>query len=276
MTERSACVITGGASGIGRATALRMCAMGVDVVTMDLAEPRADDELTPGAAAQTNSAGAPDAARDAARGALLHQVGDVCSEADNAAAVRLAEERFGRVDRLVLNAGLPVGGTLEALDLTEFGRALDVNLRGVLLGLRAGVPALRRAGGGAVVVTASLSGLGADPGLVAYNAAKGGVLNLVRSAAFELAAEGIRVNAVCPGPIRTPMTEPTMQADPAWAAGLRRAIPLGRFGEAHEVAAAIEFLAGPHASFITGALLPVDGGIRAGSGQFLPPQGAGA
>lgn len=267
MAERPVALVTGGASGIGLATALRMAAAGVDVVTMDLAASRVDDAE---GSAQRDDAQARGAA--GTRGALLHQIGDVCSEADNAAAVALAEARFGRLDRLVLNAGLPVGGTLETLELEAFNRALDVNLRGVLLGLRSGVPALRRAGGGAVVVTASLSGLGADPGLVAYNAAKGGVLNLVRSAAFELAGQGIRVNAVCPGPIRTPMTEPAMQADPAWAEGLRRAIPLGRFGEAQEVAAAIEFLAGAAASFITGALLPVDGGIRAGSGQFLPPR----
>ncbi len=197
--------------------------------------------------------------------------GDVTSEAVNAEAVALAEERFGRLDALVLNAGLPAAGSMEELPLEQFDRVVDVNLKGPLLGIRAGAPALRRAGGGAIVVTASISGLGGDPGMFAYNAAKGGVVNLVRSAAFELAKDRIRVNAVCPGPIRTHMTEPVIAAAPDWAEGLLAHIPLGRWGEADEVAAVIEFLASPAASFVTGTVLPVDGGVRAGSGQFRPP-----
>jgi NAD(P)-dependent dehydrogenase (short-subunit alcohol dehydrogenase family) len=244
-------IVTGAASGIGRACVQRFIAAGGAVVAVDLDGDRM--EWTEGEA----------------RIATL--AGDVTSEAVNAEAVQLAEERFGRLDVLVLNAGLPAAGRIEELPLEQFDRVVDVNLKAPLLGIRAGAPALRRAGSGSIVVTASISGLGGDPGMFAYNAAKGGVVNLVRSAAFELAQDRIRINAVCPGPIRTHMTEPVIAASPDWAEDLLAHVPLGRWGEADEVAAVIEFLASPAASFVTGTVLPVDGGVRAGSGQFRPP-----
>ena len=244
-------VVTGAASGIGRATVERVVAAGGAAVAMDLDGDRLD--WTEG------------------NDRVVPLAGDVTSEEANQAAVALAEERFGGLDALVLNAGLPAAGGMEDLPLEQFDRVVDVNLKGPLLGIRAGAPALRRRGGGAVVITASVSGLGGDPGMYAYNAAKGGVVNLTRSAAIELARDRIRVNAVCPGPIRTHMTEPLLGADPGWADGLRAHIPLGRWGEADEVAAVIEFLASPAASFVTGTVIPVDGGVRAGSGQFRPP-----
>ncbi len=246
-------VVTGAASGIGRATVERVVAAGGSAVAMDLDGERLDwVDSTERVAAFA---------------------GDVTDEAANLAAVSLAEERFGRVDSVILNAGFPAAGSMEGLPLEQFDRVVEVNLKGPLLGIRAAAPALRRNGGGAIVVTASVSGLGGDPGMFAYNAAKGGVVNLVRAAAIELANQQIRVNAVCPGPIRTHMTEPVIEADPGWAEGLLAHVPLGRWGEADEVAAVIEFLASPAASFVTGVVLPVDGGIRAGSGQFRPPRG---
>jgi 3-oxoacyl-[acyl-carrier protein] reductase len=171
----------------------------------------------------------------------------------------------------VLNAGLPSTGSIDGLDLESFDRVLAVNLRAVVLGLRAGLSALRSSQTAAVVVTASVSGLGGDPGMWAYNAAKGGVVNFVRSASLELASQGIRVNAVCPGPIRTGMTRPITDAAPAVAERLARNVPLQRWGEAVEVAAVINFLASPAASFVTGAIVPVDGGVSANTGQFQPP-----
>ena len=133
---------------------------------------------------------------------------------------------------------------------------------------RAALPALRRSASPAIAVTASVSGLGGDPGLWAYNAAKGGVINFVRSAALELGREGIRINAVCPGPIHTGMTGALRQS-PAHEA-LRRHIPLGRWGEADEVASVLVFLCSPAASFVNGAVVPVDGGVSASSAQFTP------
>jgi NAD(P)-dependent dehydrogenase (short-subunit alcohol dehydrogenase family) len=114
--------------------------------------------------------------------------------------------------------------------------------------------------------------MGGDPNMWAYNAAKGAVINYVRAAAIDLARDSIRVNAVCPGPIRTGMTEVIESSAPTVHEALRSHIPLQRWGEAMEVAAVIAFLMCPDASFVTGAIVPVDGGISAGTGQFLPPQ----
>jgi meso-butanediol dehydrogenase / (S,S)-butanediol dehydrogenase / diacetyl reductase len=122
-----------------------------------------------------------------------------------------------------------------------------------------------------VVVTASVSGLGGDPGLWAYNTAKGGVTNFVRAAALELGREGIRINAVCPGPTHTGMTADIRQS-PVYDE-LRRHIPLGRWGEPEEIAAVITFLGSPAASFVNGAMVPVDGGVFAGTGQFTGGSG---
>lgn len=243
-------IVTGAASGIGRATVELILERGGRVVAVDLDGDKLDwlgDR--PGAVAQA---------------------GDVSRQDVNAAMVDAAIGAFGRLDVLVLNAGLPAPGTLDGLSLDVFERVLDVNLRGCVLGLRAALPALRCAGGGSVVMTASVSGLGGDPGMWAYNTAKGAVVNLVRAASLELACEKIRVNCVCPGPIRTGMTTPLIVGLPGFEESLRSHIPLQRWGEAGEVAEAICFLASDAASFITGAILPVDGGITASSGQFAP------
>lgn len=250
MSSTTSALVTGAASGIGRAVVERLVRTGAAVVAADRDLERLDW------------------VRD--HPGVVAVQADVRREADNEQMVETAVERFGHLDVVVLNAGRPASGPIDALPLEEFDDVLDVNLRGVVLGLRAAVPALRRRGKGAVVVTASVSGLGGDPDMWAYNAAKGGAINLVRAAAVDLAADGIRVNAVCPGPIETPMTERIVRDDRETYEELRGNIPLGRWGRADDVAAAIAFLASDDASFLTGVVLPVDGGVTAKSGQFRP------
>jgi len=243
-------VVTGAASGIGRALCERLAAGGASVVAVDLDAERL--AWTEGVER------------------IVSLAGDVTQESTNQGMVSLAVEEFGRLDAVALNAGLPSSGALESLPMADFDRVLEVNLRGAVLGTRAAIPALREAGGGAIVVTASVSGLGGDPNMWAYNAAKGGVINFVRAAAMDLARDEIRVNAVCPGPIHTGMTAAIESAAPAMHEALRTHIPMQRWGEATEVAAVIAFLASRDASFVTGAIVPVDGGVSSGTGQFLP------
>jgi NAD(P)-dependent dehydrogenase (short-subunit alcohol dehydrogenase family) len=156
------------------------------------------------------------------------------------------------------------------MDLERARRIHEVDVWGVVHGLRSGADALRASPAGSVVVTSSVSGLGADPEHWAYNSAKAAVLNLVRSAAWDLAADGIRVNAVAPGPVRTGLTAHLEAQERERFDTLRGSIPLGRWGRPEEVAAVICFLASPAASFVTGVTVPVDGGITAGSGLFRP------
>lgn len=243
-------IVTGAASGIGLATVELLAARGGRVVAVDLTV----DTLAP----------------IEASGAVRALAGDVTDEGVNDAAVALAEETWGRLDVLVLNAGVRGSGPIDTVDLAVFDRSIDVNLRAVVLGMRAGIPALRRSGGGAIVVTSSNTGLLGEANRWPYAAAKAGVVNLVRSVAIDVGPEAIRVNAVCPGPTITGMTDGLAERQPERFAALQANVPLRRWASAEEIAEAIVWLASPAASFVTGVALPVDGGATAGTGQPPP------
>lgn len=242
-------VVTGGVSGIGAAIALQLAKEGAAVVIGDLDEAKAAQFL-----GSVNGDG------------LVFQRCDVTRAADLTALVATAEERFGGLDLLFNNAGIGlVPARVSEADPDVWHRVIAVNLDSVFYGCRAAVPALRRRGGGAIVNTASISGLGGDYGLHAYNASKGAVVNYTRTLALDHARDNIRVNALCPGFISTPLTahiEPTPLKQ-AWTA----AIPMGRGGRPEEMAEVALFLASDAASYITGTMLVADGGLTAHTGQ---------
>ena len=252
MSRTKVAIVTGAGSGIGAATALRLANDGFTVVAADVVDAvhRVADE----------------------HDAIVGCVADVSDEAGNRAMVdaALAAGDGERVDALVLNAGVAGQGSITDSPIAELDRMYAVNIRGVVLGVQAALLALRAAQG-AISVTCSVSGLFADPNMWAYNTTKGAAVNFVRTAAFELGPEGIRVNGVCPGPIAgTGMTTPIEKHRQELYEVMRVALPLQRWGTAEEVAAAHAFLVSDDASFITGVLLPVDGGVTAGTGQFRP------
>lgn len=253
----SAVVITGAASGIGLACVELFAARGFGVVAVDV------DEAGLAALATRPGLSEPDQVQTL--------VGDVSQEETGAAMAELALARFGRLDSAVLNAG--IGGTLpwESDGAVErLDRIFAVNVRGVVIGIRSTVPALRASGGGSIVVTASSGGLQGEPGNWAYNASKAAVINLVRAAALDHAAQNIRINAIAPGLSETPLTA-RHRTDPELAAAVARRIPLQRWGYAREHAAAIWFLASPEASYITGTTLVADGGLTAHHGAVPLP-----
>jgi len=250
MPDPHVAVVTGAAHGIGRATSELLAIRGANVIAQDI-----DGE----ALAWTD--GWPN---------VQPHTGNVRLESDNQAMVETALSSFGSLDILVLNAGVTAPGTLEHLPLEQFDRVMDVNLRGTVLGIRAALEPLRESPHAAVVMTASVSGLGGDPGMWAYNVAKGGVVNFVRAAAVDLARYGIRVNGVCPGPTRSKMTAGIEQASPQIFEGLGRQTLLQRWAQPEEIAEVIHFLASRAASFVTGVCIPVDGGLSANTGQFPP------
>lgn len=246
-------LVTGAGSGIGRATARRLESDGASVVAVDLS----GEQL-----AWTNE-----------HEHIISHVGDVTQADTNDSAAAAAVATFGGLDAAVLNAGISMSGDLLTMPIEAFDRAMDVNVRAVVLGLRAVVPAMLKRSGGAIAVTASTSGLGGDPNMWAYNASKAAVINLVKGAALDLGPMGIRINAVAPGPTETAMTERILGNEEIYE-GLRRRTALQRWGSADEVAAAFSFLVSRDASIITGAVLAADSGITANTGQFLPAEPA--
>ncbi|HKE76531.1 MAG TPA: glucose 1-dehydrogenase [Acidimicrobiales bacterium] len=245
-------LITGAGGGIGRESALLFAAEGAAVVAVDRDGASAD-----ATAAAVGAGGGTDRA--------LAVTADVSRAADCAAMVAAAEDRFGRLDVVFNNAGVMLPGDDDAVATGEdtWDTTFDVNAKGVFLGCKHGIPALRRAGGGAIVNTASfVARVGAATPQLAYTASKGAVLALTRELAVIHAREGIRVNALSPGPLRTEMLMRFLDTE---AKRQRRLvhIPMGRFGEAAEIARAALFLACDDSSYMTGAELLVDGGLTA-------------
>lgn len=252
--EGKVALITGGGSGIGREASLLFAREGASVAVVDRDEAAAAETVALVAAA-AGSKPAPAVAVTA----------DVARAADCEAMVAAAEQAFDRLDVLFNNAGVMLGADDDAqtTDEATWDTTMDVNAKGVFLGCKYGIPALRRAGGGAVVNTASfVAKVGAATPQVAYTASKGAVLALTRELAVIHAREGIRVNALCPGPLRTALLMKVLDTEAKRSRRLVH-IPMGRFGEAAEIAKAALFLASDDASFMTGAEMVVDGGLTA-------------
>jgi cyclopentanol dehydrogenase len=188
---------------------------------------------------------------------------DVTSEGDWTRAGATALSHFGKLDVLVNNAGVSQVGRVEETSAEDWDRVMDINAKGVFVGTKAALPAMRQAGGGSIINISSQLGLvGTDHSSPQYQASKGAVRLLTKATAIQYARDRIRVNSVHPGPIATPMTE-QRRADPAHVKMMLSRIPLGRFGEADEVAYAVLYLASDESLFVTGSELVIDGGWTA-------------
>jgi NAD(P)-dependent dehydrogenase (short-subunit alcohol dehydrogenase family) len=247
--EGRVALITGAASGIGAATAARFAAEGAAIAGLDVAKP-ADDAW--GAV----GADAPDA---------IFQEADVRDEAAVKAAVDAALERFGRIDVLVNAAGVVGFGSAHTLEVAEFERVVDINLKGSFIVSKHVIPGMLERGSGSIIHVASVEGVVGISGQLAYNASKGGVVLMTKNMALDYSPQGIRVNCICPGGVETPMTAILkMEGLKAIGDKLRQLHLLGRFARPEEIAAAAFFLASDDASFVTGSSLLVDGGYTAG------------
>lgn len=256
-TDRRTVVLTGAAGGIGAAAAKRLSANGWNVLAVDrdrerLAEVAKVDHVETFAA-------------------------DVTSEADNQKMIALAGERFGGVDALIVNAAITGGGGFEAIPFERFRQIIEVNLFGAVLGIRAALPALRKSGKGAsIVLTSSTMGLGGESENWAYGASKHALIGIVHSLSREIGWEGLRINALCPGPTRgTGMTRIVEEGAPEHFEMLAHNVPLQRWADPDEMAAVMEFLISPAASYVNGHAMVADGGTINGTGLAPPASGKG-
>ncbi|HAV38409.1 MAG TPA: 3-oxoacyl-ACP reductase [Massilia sp.] len=244
-------LVTGAASGIGLAAARRFLDEGARVLMLDIDE-----------------ASLREAAARLPQDRVLVQVGDTADKETAAAAVKAAVERFGGLHILINNAGMATEGDIMQTSEEDFARVMAVNVAGYFHMAKAAMPELVKTRG-SIVMTSSVSGLGGDWNLFAYNTSKGAVSNMVRAMAMDAGKDGVRVNAVNPSFTDTGMTQ-DMMSDPELVAKFRERMPLGAPEDAEGVAAAIAFLASEDARLVTGVNLPVDAGLMASNGQ--PPQ----
>jgi NAD(P)-dependent dehydrogenase (short-subunit alcohol dehydrogenase family) len=250
LTDRVV-VVTGAGSGLGLASARRLAAEGAKIIAVDVDEPA-------GAAAAKETGGEFVAA-------------DVADEDQVRALYDGVADRYGRIDVAFNNAGIspPDDDSILTTSLDAWRRVQDVNLTSVYLCCKYVLPHMRAAGRGSIINTASFVAiLGAATSQISYTASKGGVLALSRELGVQFAREGIRVNALCPGPINTPLLRELFAKDPERAARRLVHVPMGRFGEPEEIAAAVAFLASDDSSFITASQFVVDGGI---TGAYVTP-----
>jgi NAD(P)-dependent dehydrogenase (short-subunit alcohol dehydrogenase family) len=244
--EGKVCVITGAAGGIGAATASLFRSEGATVVGVDL--------------------------RDEIGGVDLALGCDVADEEAVRAMYATARSEYGRIDVLFNNAGISPDDDVSVLDtsLEAWQRVQDVNLKSVFLCCKHGIPHLLDAGGGSVINTASfVAVVGAATSQISYTASKGAVLSLTRELGVEFARRGVRVNALCPGPVDTPLLRELYASDPAKAARRLIHVPMGRFAQASEIAAAVLFLASDESSYVNASTFMVDGGI---TGAYVTPE----
>ncbi|MDG2023212.1 MAG: glucose 1-dehydrogenase [Actinomycetota bacterium] len=251
-------IVTGGGSGIGEATSDRFAREGAAVVVADLRMRKAEAVAT-----RINENG----------GHAIAVEVDVSIPESVAALVDTTVSQMGRLDVMFNNAGTLRPGTVVELDVDDWDLVMGVNVRSVYLGGKYAIPVMLDSGGGSIINTASISGLHGDGGAVSYAASKAAVINLTRAMSTDHAADGIRVNAICPGTIETPPVQ-RMMADPAALQANLRAHAVGRLGRPEEIANVAAWLASEEASFVTGEAVVVDGGLRAQSplGRLADPR----
>jgi meso-butanediol dehydrogenase/(S,S)-butanediol dehydrogenase/diacetyl reductase len=244
-------IITGAASGIGRGVAERFAQEGANLVLCDVDKAKLDE-----------------AVRTLGSVPTLAMRCDVSRFDEIQSIVKAAVSRFGALHVMVNNAGIAAEGSALDVSIEDWDKTIGTDLTGVFYGCRAALPELVKTKG-SIVNTASVSGLGADWAMCAYNAAKGGVVNLTRSIALDFGRHGVRANSVCPSLTETGMTK-DMVADKALVAKFMERLPLGRVAQPDDIAAVVAFLASEDARFVNGVNMPVDGGVMASNGQ--PPQ----